>query len=494
MRRLIPALLAAMALCGCVSRNEPANGLSDNYRNFYEIYVGGFYDANGDGTGDIRGVTEKLDYLTETLGVDGIWLMPIGPSPSYHKYDVLDYTAIDPGYGTMDDFDELQAECERRGVSLILDLVLNHTSVMHPWFQSESAKDYYLFYPEPGANRHDNGDGTYYYGNFGPQMPDLNLDNAALRAEIEEIVKFWLDKGVSGFRLDAPMHYYEQNAAKNAEFLTWLEETCDKYNPDTYLVGEVWSDGGVILEHYKGIDSLFNFPFAQAQGVLVSSLRSGRGFNLAKRIEAWQRSVREANPDAADAVFLTNHDIARSAGMLNRDLPLMKMAAAVYLLMPGSSFIYYGEEIGMTGSGKDENKRLPMLFSAFDDRGRPDPPEGADQTQSLEKGVDEQLADDGSLLRFYMDVLSLKKASPEIARGTVSALDMGDSRICAYSSEWEGRTVYVLHNLGGDEVILEFGDASSFDSLSAGGKKPSYSDGILRMPAMSTAVLRSANK
>ncbi|MDR1705972.1 MAG: alpha-amylase [Clostridiales bacterium] len=492
MKRFICVLAAAVMLCGCVSKAGQTSAESDNYRNFYEIFVGGFYDADGDGMGDINGVTQKLDYLTETLGIDGIWLMPIGPSPSYHKYDVTDYMAIDPEYGTMEDFDALIEACNKRGVSLIIDLVLNHTSNLHPWFQSDKAGDYYMFYPEQGANRHSAGNGTYYYGNFGSHMPDLNLDNPEVREEIEEIVAFWLNKGVAGFRLDAPMHYYEQNAEKNADFLAWLEETCKKYNPNVYLVGEVWSDGGVILGHYKGIDSLFNFPFAQAQGALVNNMRSGRGFNLASRIESWQRDIREANPDAIDAPFLTNHDIARSSGMLMRDIKTMKMAAALYLLMPGSPFIYYGEEIGMTGSGRDENKRLPMLFSAADDAGRPNPPVGADQAQGLEQGVEEQLTDGDSLLRFYMEILALKKSYPEIARGTVTAIDTGDNRICAYSADWEGLSVIILHNLANEPIDFEIKNVIMSDALSAGGELPSYNDDILHLPPLSTALMKAS--
>ena len=243
MMRTLCLLLAGLMLAGCAapgsgaaSESTEAAAISgdleaihtlgespdDNYRTWYEIFVYSYCDSDGDGIGDLAGVTSRLDYLQD-LGITGIWLMPIHPSPSYHKYDVEDYYAVHPDYGTMEDFETLLAECHKRNIRVITDLVLNHTAVNHPWFRAAAeylatlAPDqepdtsacpevgYYNFareeqtgfHPVPGA------EGWYYEGRFSPQMPDVNFGSEGLRQEFREIMEFWLQKGVDGFRLDA---------------------------------------------------------------------------------------------------------------------------------------------------------------------------------------------------------------------------------------------------------------------------------------------------
>ena len=207
------AALAEIALLGA----SP----DDNYRTFYEIFVYSFCDSDGDGIGDLKGVISKLDYL-EQLGINGIWFMPIHPSQSYHKYDVRDYYEIDPQYGTMADFEALMAECRKRDIHVITDLVLNHTGNDHIWFttaceylkdlpagaepSAEECKyvDYYSFAREPGNGWHAiEGSEWYYEGMFSPHMPDLRLENENVRSDIRDIMQFWFDKGGSGFRLEA---------------------------------------------------------------------------------------------------------------------------------------------------------------------------------------------------------------------------------------------------------------------------------------------------
>lgn len=204
-----------------VAYSDVSTEPDDNYRTWYEIFVYSFCDSDGDGIGDLKGVTSKLDYLQE-LGVNGIWLMPIHPSPTYHKYDVTDYYAIDPQYGTMEDFEELMEQCRERDIRVILDLVLNHTSSEHPWFRAACDAlasgnpencpyvDYYFFDQEPKTADYYPVEGTswQYEGKFWSGMPDLNLENPALQEEIERIMAFWMDKGVSGFRLDAAKEFF----------------------------------------------------------------------------------------------------------------------------------------------------------------------------------------------------------------------------------------------------------------------------------------------
>ncbi|PKK88300.1 MAG: alpha-amylase, partial [Tenericutes bacterium HGW-Tenericutes-7] len=199
--------------------------LEDQYRVYYEIFVGSFSDSNNDGYGDLQGIINRFDYLNDgddnsgrSLGIEGIWLMPIMPSPSYHKYDVKDYKAIDPNYGTIEDFENLTALANERDVRIIIDLVLNHTSSQHPWFkaaklavQNNDFDNEYIGYytivteeqKEPGKRYYLLAGDYYYEGNFSSQMPELNLDNEDVRNEIIDIISFWFGKGVAGFRLDA---------------------------------------------------------------------------------------------------------------------------------------------------------------------------------------------------------------------------------------------------------------------------------------------------
>ncbi len=500
----LSVLLSVLPSC---SHEEEYTKRSDGYRNYYEIFVRSFYDSDGDGIGDLAGVTAKLDYISKDLGADGIWLMPIMPSPSYHKYDITDYRNIDPQYGTLDDFATLIAEAHKRDIRVILDLVLNHTSSKHPWF-TEAVKalwtgadsptiDYYHFTTEnPGQGYSMITDKYYYECRFWSGMPDLNLDNESLRAEIAGIAAFWLDKGADGFRLDACTSFYTGNNTKNIEFLSWLNGVVKAHKPDAYLVGEVWSDAGTVADYYQsGIDSFFNFPYATATGKIAAAINGSGGSSWASGLEAWNRTIRENGAVAVDALFLSNHDNGRSAGFLMRDPVREKMAAALYLLAPGDPFIYYGEEIGMTGSGEDPNKRLPMLWSLSDITGITDPPPGATQKVEGIDGVQEQIADRGSLLNYYKKILTVKAKNPEIARGEMHALDTGIGGVAAFTSSFEGKTVYVLHNLSGEEQKISLSGSglaglALSDSLTTGKKSPRIAGEYLVLPSMSTAILR----
>lgn len=525
---LVLALCLLLMLPGC-ARQSVDPPPQDKYRVYYEIFVGSFYDSDGDGIGDLAGIRHQMDYLNDgdyasksSLHVTGLWLMPIMPSPTYHKYDVTDYYAVDPDYGTMADFEALLADCDARGVALILDLVVNHTSNEHPWFRAACKSiaiepcgqevcphealcrqhnpycDYYVFAEEPLAGYHvvpGAGGNWYYEGQFWSGMPDLNLDSAAVREQIADICRFWLDKGVAGFRLDAVTSYYTGNAGSNLAFLSWLNTTVKQTHPDAYLVAEAWSDAGTIQNLYgSGIDSFFNFPFSQAQGTIIQSVNTGDGAGLARRIAAWDATLAGISPGAIDAPFLSNHDNARSAGALRRDTVLQKQAAAVYLLLPGNPFIYYGEEIAMTGGAdNDPNKRAPLVWSTQDDTGIADPPDGTTKIEPAETGVAEQLADKNSLLRFYIDAIALRNSCPALARGSVTAVETGQQALCVYRVEYLGESYLVTHNLGELETAVDLagqGTLSVFGTLSAGGGAPRLRGGTLTLPAHSTAVLR----
>lgn len=436
---------------------------------YYEIFVGSFYDTNEDGMGDLDGVTEKLDYLND-LGVGGIWMMPIHPSPTYHKYDVVDYYDIDPKYGTMEDFDELITKANEYNIEIIIDLVLNHTSSEHPWFieakknvlngtceNENSYCDYYVFSTTPQGKYYPIGKGYYYEALFWDKMPDLNLDSENVRNEIKDILQFWLDKGVKGFRLDAVTSFYNQNVTKNTEFLRWLNETIDSIDEDAYVVGEAWTTNKTITDLYdSGIDSLFQFSLSQADGLIASSIRSKQGYNLANEVIKYNQMIKEANPDALNAVFISNHDQGRSAGYFKSTQPeYLKLMASIYLLMPGRSYIYYGEEIGLRGSGKDENKRLPMIWDNNDNTGKTIGPSAADYKSEDIMGLKQQASDKNSLYNHYKQLIQIKNRYDVITDGTMESLNL-NSNVYALRTYDDTDDVIVIHNLSDQKVVIDY--------------------------------------
>lgn len=411
---IVTALLLSSVSC---KKGEGEEEKLKSRNAYYEIFVASFCDSDGDGIGDLNGVTERLDYLKE-LGVGGIWLMPIMPSETYHKYDVDDYYSIDQSYGTMEDFEHLIAEAGKREIDIIIDLPINHTSDTHPWFVEakkyfmegycglgDSKCAYYNFDFESKSGYAKIDDEHYYEAVFWEEMPDLNLDNPHLREEIKKIAYFWLDKGVKGFRLDAVLHFYASNTKKNNEFVQWFTETVREKRADAFVVGEVWADDNTILEHYQsGIESMFDFGLSGAEGGIVKAVKSEKGEELATKMLEFRAKIKETNKGAFSSIFISNHDQARSAGYVG-SLEEQKLMASLYLVSPAVPFIYYGEEIGLRGSGKDENKRLAMLWGEGKDCKNPT---DADYTSQIETSVKEQKKDENSLYSHYKNVLYLR--------------------------------------------------------------------------------------
>lgn len=463
---VVMSMLLLLTGCGADKAVEVPD---DNYRTYYEVFVRSFYDGDGDGIGDFKGLTEKLDYIRE-LGFNGIWLMPIMPSPTYHKYDVTDYYAIDPQYGTMDDFKAFIAACEERGINVIIDMVFNHTSSEHPWFKEAYAYiqgleegeepeasecpyvDYYNFQKE-FASGYSVVEGTewYYESQFWYGMPDLNLQNEAVRTEFEEIAKYWLDMGVSGFRLDAAKEYESGNAEANIEILKWYTDFVKGYKPDTYLVAEVWDTLETVTAYYaSGIDSIFNYPFGNHDGKVVLTIKSAgggkSGAGFAQTLEEVEAGFKAQNPNMIDAPFLSNHDTGRIAGFLAPSEEKVKLGGAMNLLMSGSSFVYYGEEIGMKGAGKDENKRAPMRWTTDDGEGMTNPPPNMDKIQQKYGTVEEQINNVDSIYNYYKNAIAIRNTYPEIARGSQSAVTLSDGDIIVIAKEYEEKTTYVVIN------------------------------------------------
>jgi glycosidase len=396
----------------------------------------------------------------------------------------------------MEDFELLIAECKARGINVIIDLVINHTSSRHPWFlaaleeiengSEPRYRNYYNFVEErAGSGFYPTVGGLFYEAYFWSEMPDLNMDSAELREEIVSIARFWLEKGVAGFRLDAANHIYNSRG-QNLEFWTWFTGVCREINENVFLVAEVWSEEGEILPYFETGLAVFNFPFSGHDGIINTNLRNGNGDRLAEAIERMDREIRLRNPDGINCLFLSNHDTGRSAGFI-LDPEKRKLAAAIYLMIPGAPFIYYGEEIGMTGSGIDENKRTAMLWSTTDPTGITRNPPGAENVRIPSAGVAEQLADPDSLLNYYRAVLALKVKHPDIRDGEVKKIDMDGRGVCAIRTG----DVVVMHNLTGESVQAPIDGlgVSLSGFLSPTGVDAKEVNGVLTLPPYATAVL-----
>lgn len=487
---------------------------------YYEIFVRSFYDASGDGIGDLNGVTAKLDYLQQ-LGVGGIWLMPINPSPSYHGYDVTDYRAVNPDYGTIDDLRKLTDEAHKRGIKVIMDLVVNHTSTEHPWFKEALAdpkSKYRSWYHFAGADEDAKADGAVgsnpwhvtadgkskYLGVFWEGMPDLDFDNAHVRHELVSIGQYWLGQGLDGFRLDAAKHIYGDYAStinspeiQGANQKWWQEfrSGLSGVKPDAYLVGEVW-DSPVVIAPYldKALDSAFDFDLA---GKLISSADRERDSDLAFMLgKAYGLYEKSSGGTYVDAPFLSNHDQTRVMTALNGNLAHAKMAAAMLLTLPGNPFIYYGEELGMAGAKPDEYLREPMIWYA-------DPAGGEGQTSWEQSkynaagsavSVESEQQNDQSLLAWYRMLLKWRSEEPALRDGGIIAYSLKNAvpQVSAYVRATADERVLVLHNLSGQpqkaELAEEYGSFAKLSRKSDNAAE--LSGGVVTLPPYSSVILK----
>ena len=498
---------------------QELNVIDDNYRNYYEIFVYSFYDSDGDEIGDLNGVIQKLDYVQE-MGFNGIWLMPIMPSTTYHKYDVTDYYGIDSEYGTIEDFEKLVEECHKRDIRLIIDLVMNHSSSQHPWFveaceylktlpagEEPDAADcpyieYYHFTKEqPDGTYYQVGDTDWYYeGSFWEGMPDLNWEVGAVKKEFEEIASFWIDKGIDGFRMDAVMHISETDKKLNIDTMNWFFTYCQSLNPDFYMVSEVWANMATITDYYASkTPSMFNFDGADTEGKLIKTARgNAKAEGFVKSMLSYQTEFGAEYEDYIDAPFITNHDMGRVSNALNANSNDMKMAGGLLMTMSGSPFVYYGEEIGMASSGKkDENKRLPMIWSDTDQTGMTKGPIGADAgiTSSF-AGVEAQLVDETSILNYYKRALRLRNENPEIARGSIALVEeLCSGHQAVITKTYENSTIAIAYNTSDEaiEIVLTGTDVEQMrirGYLTLNGEEITLQDGKLSMPAQSICILK----
>ncbi len=442
---------------------------------FYEIFVRSFYDSDGDGIGDFNGLTQKLDYLndgdpnTDTdLGITGIWLMPIHDSPSYHGYDVVDYRSINPDYGTMEDFENFLSEAHDRGIRVIIDLVMNHSSTEHPWFIESAAgnpqyRDFYRWsdtnpgYTGPwGQTVWHSRNGEYYYGLFWGGMPDLNYDSEALKDSMFAVAEFWLsDIGVDGFRQDAVLYIDEdgsqlKNTDETFQFWQDFNTHVKSINPDAFNVGEAWEPTNIVLDYISNdrLDYAFEFDLANA---ILNSVNSG---NSASTISQMQK-VYDVYPFLQYGTFLTNHDQNRVMNVLGQDINKAKVAASLLLTLPGIPYLYYGEEVGMLGQKPDEDIRLPMQWSDESNAGfTSGSPWRSPNSNFADFNVEVMSEDENSLFNHYRDLIQIR--NKEWYSGfSIGELEIGyseESNMIIYLRENGGYNLVVAINLGATPI------------------------------------------
>lgn len=454
----------------------------------YEIFVQSFADADGDSIGDFAGLTAKLDYVKE-LGADAIWLMPIMESPSYHKYDVTDYRSVHPDYGTMDEFKNMIAEAHKRDIKIIIDFIINHTSSEHPWFLNAKKgpdaeyRDFYVWADRDSVAEQiakkttsfdsDNitqwhpvdGDtiAEHYYGFFYGGMPDLNYDNPEVRKEIYDIGRFWLEEvGVDGFRMDAAKHIFPDDRPEdNHSFWAEFKQEMEKVKPDVYIVGEVWADTETQLPYIKGFTSLFNFDLGYSiletiqNGKPATYSVSGDELNVDSTstfidmLIANKEQYATRNPNYVDAIFLRNHDQNRVMSVLDNNEDKAKLAASILLTLPGTPYLYYGEEIGMKGMKPDPTIREPFLWS----------PKSQDSLRALwinaEYTTDntvtplsKQMEDENSIYNHYKSWIELRKANDALTVGDLKPYSKPQRpAVLMYTRSTTDQQLIVIHNL-----------------------------------------------
>jgi len=454
----------------------------------YEIFVRSFCDSNGDGIGDLNGIISKLDYLAD-LGIEAIWLTPIHPSPSYHKYDVTDYYAIEPEYGTMADFKRLLASAHERGIAIYLDLIINHTSTLHPWFmEARKSKDnpyrqFYWWMTEDQIDRlgiseretsddsqvvypwHENpGDDEKYYGLFYKGMPDLNFHSEALREEMAKIVRFWLnDVGVDGFRLDAARHIYPAwDSEESVTFWEFFSKIVGEAKPSTFTVGEVWADTEEVAPYFRNLNATFHFDLSFA---LQRMLIAGRDERLIEKLQASFKLFQRYNPLFVNAIMLTNHDQERIGSVVNGSIEKIKLAASILLTLPGQPYLYYGEEIGMLGKKPDPYIREPFLWTTD-----PDDPqltswiEPEFTTLTTVPPLSEQTGDPVSVFNHYKNLIHLRKTEPalrQILAPHIQPMQLGDDRLLGYFLPHASCPLVIMHNLGDAELAFQIPEDQS---------------------------------
>jgi alpha-glucosidase len=483
---------------------------------FYEIYPRSFADSNNDGIGDLNGIASKLDYL-KALGVDAIWITPCFPSPQVDfGYDVADYENIDPTYGTLADFDRLVAEGQKRGIRIILDFVVNHTSDKHPWFldsrssRTAAHRDWYIWRDgkAPGvppnnwlstfggsAWTFDSATGQYYYHYFYAGQPDLNWRNPAVKEAMFDVTRWWYKRGVAGFRLDAVDTLYEDPNLKDNPVLPGKNRygdpnMVDEYNTklpevhdvlrglrkvadesDAVLIGETWTRNIDELKEYYGehsneLQMPMDFMFTQVKTLSPPQFR--------KQIAAVEAA------GGWPVFVISNHDITRSYNRWGDGVhndQIAKLMGALYLTLRGSPIMYYGEEIGMENNDpkrredvKDPIGKLGWPVEKGRDGERTPMQWNHDENAGFTKGtpwlpvaenykthnVADELKDPNSILNFYKRVLALRHKEPAFLDGAYIGLNESDPNVLSYLRQYKDQAILVAINMSDSPQMVSF--------------------------------------
>ena len=471
----------ALILGGCSNRavSKVATGVTLNQSIWwrdgvcYEVFVRSFYDSDGDGIGDLRGLTARLDYIndgnpasTHSLGANCIWLMPIDKSMSYHGYDVVDYYHVDPGYGTDDDFRNLVTEAHKRGIHVIVDFVPNHTGSQNPWFQAalhdprSPYRDWYRWSKTLPSQKGPWGQEAwhkspvrdeYYYGVFWHEMPDLNYQNPSVRAEMQKVLTYWLkEMHADGFRFDAIPYLVEdgdvlQHSRGTHDVLRQLGSAVRTQAPQSFTIGEMSDESPDVMATYypDQLDSYFAFAVARAT---MQAAATGEALGFFKAVAV----ANEKFPSGRWSPFLTNHDQPRVMTMLG-DAARARVAASAMLMLPGMPFVYYGEEIGMVGPKPDETIRTPMQWSSTPNGGfTTGTPWESLQADWKTKNVAAQDSSPRSLLNHYRKLIQLRNAHPALNHGSLVLLGTMDTTgtIVTWLRSWQDEAFLIVVNFG----------------------------------------------
>jgi glycosidase len=492
-RQRLAALVSACIAVACAASTVstevagPQSGTPQWWRDgvCYEVFVRSFVDSDGDGIGDLRGLTSRLDYINDgnpasatSLGAKCIWLMPIDKAMSYHGYDVVDYYHVDPRYGTDDAFRNLVTEAHKRGIHVIVDFVPNHSGSQNPWFQaalndpSSPYRDWYRWSKARPTQKGPWGQEAwykspvrdeYYYGVFWHEMPDLNYENPAVRAEMQKVLMYWLkEMHADGFRFDAISYLVEegntlQHSRGTHDVLRQLGNTIRTEAPGSFSVGEMTDESPGVMESYypDQLDSYFAFSVAKTT-MQAAATGDASGFF---------KAVAQANakfPSGRWSPFLTNHDQPRVMTVLG-DAAKARVAASAMLMLPGTPFVYYGEEIGMVGAKPDETIRTPMQWSGEANGGfTTGKPWESLQPDWKTKNVAAQDSSRESMLTHYRRLIQLRNAHPALSSGPLTLLQTNDTTgtIAAWLRSSRDETFLIVVNFGprhGQLIMERFG-------------------------------------
>jgi alpha-amylase len=526
MKFRIPLVLFILAIA--CTPGEKKSGVKWPFGVKYEVFVMSFADGDGNGKGDFKGLTARLDYFQE-LGVNGLWLMPIMPSDTYHKYHVTDYKNIDPDYGTLDDFKKFVEEAHKRDIRIITDFVINHTGNMHPWFlEAQKSKDnpyrdYYVWakkdsirdqlFKKAKSFDSDNirkwhavkGDtlSEHYYGYFNGLCPDLNLDNPKVKEEIVDIARFWLNEiKVDGFRMDAARHVFpDERADDNHAFWVWFKNEMEKIKPDVYLVGEVWSNAKEVAPYLKGLPSLFNFDLGYA---ITNVAAAGKDtIDLVQKYKDIRDFYKSITTDYLDATFVKNHDQTRILTELKGNVNKAKMTAAMLLTMPGTPYLYYGEEIGMLGDklstyadqfGPDAFVREPFVWApGKEEKMQTAWEEARYSTDETVIPFSQQKEDKESLYNFYKKLIHYRNSSDALTYGEIDQAGVQPDELVSFIRTYENKEVLVLHNVSDVEVTVPLsGNLEKFNEIDfdSEGGTIAIEEGEITLPSYSTVILK----